>query len=217
MIALAGAVCVSVSIEGCSDSESASPAASFASTPKDCAGLMAAVSQPLAQFAGQLFDSAGTFSKVDISDVPAAPGQETLMCSARYGLETFMSPAANSGQPRLRSVSIRFNVDTSADAEAAITRFFDSSQKSFNGSTTKLTALGSDAYAGTRVSGRVAESVTEFRVGNLAVDVITRGENYVRAGDSEGTSDSPELTTALRSGSEAIARAVNANLTSLMP
>lgn len=128
-----------------------------------------------------------------------------------------MSPAANSGQPRLRSVSIRFNVDTSADAEAAITRFFDSSQKSFNGSTTKLTALGSDAYAGTRVSGRVAESVTEFRVGNLAVDVITRGENYVRAGDSEGTSDSPELTTALRSGSEAIARAVNANLTSLMP
>ncbi|MBL1076490.1 hypothetical protein JK358_18995 [Nocardia sp. 2] len=206
-----------LTVASCSTSDTGSTTASattrqFTAPPADCAAATSVrpVADAVRQYAGTRYGAGAVFTPTDLS---AAPGMAAthLICNARFGE---LAQADSSSALRYLSISFTVN-DSPGDAAAAAADQFQRFRANAPDEFTRMD-IGDDADTRERRVGPNGTEVrTRFRMSNLTVDVITSDQDYSGAMPAAGAD--PELAAALRTGAEAVARALAGAIGTVMP
>ncbi|MEU2102322.1 DUF3558 family protein [Nocardia sp. NPDC004085] len=212
-IAVIGAV-VAVSCS-CGGTTGPQDPSGYSALPTSCAEIGTAAGDALHQFAGAL--PTVDAQPVTTSKLDNAAGQ-TLTCTVTYEDPIPHPDKASTPEPLSRTAKIDLWVWTTPAVVGQTTTSTQTEPTSASGAPTPIRGIGDHADIMTLPLGKNQVAVAvRTRLGNLAVNVHTRGLNWSGSSGTPPTGDSPGLRNDLASGAESIAAALIHNLSASLP
>ncbi|MQY20509.1 hypothetical protein NRB20_36140 [Nocardia sp. RB20] len=198
----------SIALAGCSGSHPQEVTPRFDRLPKDCSGLNSVTLTAVRTFAGKIFDAGSKFATGNNSELPPSMKSTFMNCVVSFG-GPIPSPNQAVGDPSSRQVAVQFmDYVTSSDPVGSAVNSFAQTRDEFHGTKAPLADIGDEAFTGVdSTSGDTASVRTVFRVANLIVTVITKGENHAESATSDLQDPTPELVNEVKAGAESVARA----------
>ncbi|MFI6166288.1 DUF3558 family protein [Nocardia sp. NPDC051052] len=193
--------------------------AGFSELPARCSDALKPAQQAIKAFAGEAYSSA---AESQDADREVGDASQNLTCAMKFGGSVLREPVKPYRTPMWRNVSISYFLSLypikATDTRRNLADYVAGSTLPSSPRPTFIGGIGEDAITWVKESkGDPPRVSVKFSINNLIVTVETWGKDWSGVPETFPVVDSPELRADLRTGTEAIAKAIAQQAPSALP
>ncbi|MFE9577208.1 DUF3558 family protein [Nocardia sp. NPDC006044] len=206
-------------VTGCSPSAGEQYRAGFSELPARCADALKPADQAIKAFAGEAYSAV---AKAPDADREIGDTSQSLTCAMKFGSSIQREPVKPYRTPMWRNATVSYFLSLYPigvnDKRPNLPDYVPGSTLSDAPRPTPIAGIGENAITWEKTAkGDPPRISVMFSINNLIVTVETWGKDWSGIPETFPVVDSPELRADLRTGTEAIARAVAQHVPSALP